>query len=462
MSSLFTLVGTMGNALTAQQAGLATTGQNVANVNTPGYVQRTAVLQSQAVMPGSDGGVTVAGIQRAFNSFTYGQVLAQQGLKSAADARSQALSEAQNVVAPQDGSINDNMTAFFSSLQALSANPSDPSARSAVLSQATNLAQSFSTTAQGLQQTRSSLLSQAQGATDTLNADLGKIAKLNSQIAQANAAGDTAPDLRDQRDSLVNDVSTQIGASVVEDPSGSVTLFAAGTALVNGDHASSLALSVDTAGAMKFTITQPGGAPADVTSQVTGGTLGGLREARDTDVAQTASQLDQLAYDFSNAVNSVHQAGFGLDGVSGRPLFAPPAQVSGAAAAMAVDPSVAGQPNHVAASATAQDVPGGNGAVLQLEALANQPLAGGATPAGQFGALASRLGSAASAAASDATTRGDTLTQAQNMNSSASGVSLNEEMVKMTQFQQAFDAASRVLQVTDNLLGDFISGMSAT
>jgi flagellar hook-associated protein FlgK len=47
------------------------------------------------------------------------------------------------------------------------------------------------------------------------------------------------------------------------------------------------------------------------------------------------------------------------------------------------------------------------------------------------------------------------------MNSSSSGVSLNEEMVKMTQFQQAFDAATRVLQVTDNLLDNFISSMSA-
>jgi flagellar hook-associated protein 1 FlgK len=462
MSSLFTLLGTMGNALSAQQAGLATTGQNVSNVNTPGYVQRTAILQSQAVMPGDQGGVTVAGIQRNFDTFTFTQVMSQQGLKSAADARSQALSGAESIVAPTGGgSIGDQMTSFFSSLQSLSANPSDPSARSAVLTQATNLAQSFATTAQGLQQTQGALFTQAQGATTTLNSDLTKIAQLNSQISQATAVGDQAPDLRDQRDSLVNDVSSQIGASVVEDPSGSVTLFAAGTALVSGDKAQSLGLSLDTSGAMKFTVTQPGGAPADVTSAVTGGTLGGIREARDTDIAQTASQLDQLAYNFSNAVNAVHQSGYGLDGVSGRPLFTPPTQVAGAAAAMSVDPSVDGQPNNVAASSTAADVPGGNGAVLQLEALANQGLAGGGTPASQFGSIAAGIGNASSAAATDASTRADTLSQAQNLNSSASGVSLNEEMVKMTQFQQAFDAATRVLQVTSDLLGNFITTMSS-
>jgi flagellar hook-associated protein 1 FlgK len=451
----------MQSALQAQQAGIDVTGQNIANVNTPGYVKRTAVLETQATLPGNEGGVNVSEIQRAFNQFTYGQVLVQHGQQGAADERSSALGEAQAVLTPQGGgSVSDSMNAFFSSLQTLTANPSDPSARSAVLAQATQLAQTFSTTASGLSQQKTALLQQAQGVAGQVNQDLAQIAQLNSQIATATASGQGAPDLQDSRDSLVQDVADKVGARVVQDPSGSVTLFAAGTVLLSGNTASTMSVTQDSSGALKFTVAQQGGVPSDVTTGVTDGTLGGIREARDTDIAQTASQLDQLAYNFSNAVNAVASTGYGLDGVSGRNLFTAPTQVAGAAMSMSVDPSVDGQPANLGIAASASDVPGGNDIAVQLAALANQPLGGAGTPAASFASIAGQLGNAKSQADTDSATRADMVTQAENLNSSASGVSLNEEMVNLTKFQQAFQAATRVLQVTDQLLGDFMTTMS--
>jgi flagellar hook-associated protein 1 FlgK len=454
VSGLTSLLNVMGQSLMAQQEGLDVTGQNVANVNTPGYVQRTAVLQAEAVMPGTEGGVDVAGVQRAFDQFTYAQVVQQTGLKGAADARSGALSEAQATLAPQGGGgISDQLTAFFASLSALSANPSDPSARSAVLAQASNLAQGISTTANGLAQQQASLLTQAQGVAGELNTELAQIAKLNASIQQAQAAGDQAPDLRDQRDQLVTQVADQIGAQVVADPSGSETILGGGAALVTGSQAVSVGVTVDTSGALKFTATGPnGGATNDITQGVTQGSLGGLREARDTDIAGTMSQLDQFAYNLANSVNAVHESGYGLDGNTGRPLFQVPTQVAGAAANFAVDPGMVGNPQFVAASGTSQDVPGGNDVAIKLAQLASSPLGSAGSPADGFASIAAQLGSAVSGANADATTRADTLTQAQNLNSSASGVSLDQEMTKLTQFQQAFQASTQVLQIANGLM----------
>ncbi len=393
MGSLFALLGTMGDALAAQQAGLAVTGQNVSNVNTPGYVRRSALLESRAVMPGTDGGIDVAGIQRAFDSFTYAHVLVEHGFKGAADSRSGALGEAQSIVAPgAGGSIADAMSAFFSSLQTLSANPSDPSSRSAVLTQAANLGQSFASASGGLAESQSALLSQAKGVAGELDSSLTQIAQLNAQIVQAQGNGDSAPDLRDKRDALIGGVADQLGASVVPDPSGAVTLFAAGATLVSGDKASSVDVSVDAAGAMKLTVNRPGGSPMDVTAGVTSGSLGGLREARDVDIAKSASQLDQLAFDLSGAVNAVHRAGYGLDGVSGRPLFVTPSRALGAAAGMALDPAMVDQPDRLAAAANAQDLPGGNDVAVQLGQLATQAIGAGGTPAQRFGSIAAQLG----------------------------------------------------------------------
>jgi flagellar hook-associated protein 1 FlgK len=329
-----------------------------------------------------------------------------------------------------------------------------------VLDQATQLAQSISGTANGLAQSQASMFTQAKGIATEVNGNLSQIAQLNNEIAQAHAQGDEAPDLRDKRDALVSSVADQIGAKVVEDPSGSVTLFAAGAALVSGNQAASLNVALDSTGAMKFTANRPGGSAIDVTSGVTNGSLGGVREARDVDIAQSAGQLDQFAYDFAQSVNTVHASGYGLDGATGRPLFAAPSQIAGAAANFAVDPSMVGHPDRVAAAQNAQDVPGGNDVAVALAQLANQPLNGGGTPAAQFASIASQLGGAKAAADTEAATRADTVTQAENLNSSASGVSLNEEMVNMTRFQQAFQASTKVLQVADTLLSDFMAQMN--
>jgi flagellar hook-associated protein 1 FlgK len=461
VSSLFGLIGTMGSALAAQQAGLDITGQNVSNVNTPGYVRQSVVLQAVPTSSATDGGVNVASVQRAFNSFTYGQVLVQHGLQGSANARSQALTEAEATITPQGGgAVGDSLNQFFSSLQAMSASPSDPSARSAVLQQATQVAQAFSTTANGLSQQQGAILSQAQGAATDVNTELSQIAQLNGQIAQATAGGDPAADLRDQRDALTTQVADGIGAQVVQDPSGSVTVFAGGSVLVSGSQASTLNIGTDANGAMQVMVTRPNGAPMDITKGVTDGTLGGLREARDVDIAQSAKQLDQLAFNFSNATNAVHETGYALDGSTGRDLFTAPAQVTGAARAMAVDPSVDGQPNNLAAAASAGDVPGGNDIAVALEQVANQSIGTGGTATAQFAAITAQIGNATSSANTDAATRADTVTQAENLNSSASGVSLEEESVNLTKFQQAFEAATRVLQAADSLLGDFMTAMS--
>jgi flagellar hook-associated protein 1 FlgK len=442
MGSLFGLLGTIGGGLAAQQAGLTVTGQNVTNVNTPGYVERTAVLETTQDSTGDGGGVEVKGIDRKFDAFTYANVLTQTGLEGAANARSGALTSAQAIVAPTGGgSVGDAMTTFFSALQTMAATPADPSARAGVLAGAANLSQ-----------TRSSLLSQATNEVKTVNTQLAQLATLNGEITTAQGEGDDADDLRDTRDSLVTSIAGEIGGSVLSDPSGSETMFAAGAPLVTGNQASTISVSLDSNGALTFSASQKGGNGVDITQGVTSGSLGGIREARDQDVAATSARLDQLAYDFANTVNAIHQTGYGLDGVTGRPLFTPPLSVAGAAGAMSVDSSVAGQPNNVAATANAADLPGGNDLVNQLASLSEQPLGSGGTPAQQFGDLAGQLGTATASA---------TLTQAQNLNSSASGVSLSEETINLTRYQQAFEAETNVLQTVSNMLQNFMTTMNS-
>src|SRR5438552_153317 len=83
MSSLFGLLGIARTGMTAQTAALETTGQNVSNVSTPGYVRRSAVLANDGA-----GGVQVTGIARSFDGFTFARLVGEQSKRGAADARS--------------------------------------------------------------------------------------------------------------------------------------------------------------------------------------------------------------------------------------------------------------------------------------------------------------------------------------------------------------------------------------
>ncbi len=455
MSSLFGLLNVASNGLAAQTAGLDATGQNVANVNTPGYSRVTANLETTATGDTFSGSVQVSGVIRSFNQFTYGSMLNEQGQSGAADARSQALQQTQAIVAPTDGTIGDQLNTFFASLNTLASTPSDPSARSAVLSSATTLAQSISTTAGALSSQRSDLLTQAQGVATQVNTQLKQIAQLNEQIAGSQGGGQQPTDMLDQRDQLASQVSTEVGAQVLVDPSGNYSLLSGGTALVSGSSAATLGVGLDASGDLKITSTQ-GASATDITSAVNTGTLGGLRETRDTDIPNYQSQLDQFSYNLATKVNSSFSAGYGLDGVTGRNLFVQTASASGAAHAFAVDPSVVNNPGAIAASSTTAGLPGGNDVAVQLAGLASQPLGTSTTPSTAFAAVAASVGSDVSSSQSEATLRDDTVTQAQDLNQSASGVSIDQEETNLTEFQRAYEASAQVLQTASTLLQDLM------
>jgi flagellar hook-associated protein 1 FlgK len=451
MGSLFSILGVAGDGLAAQTAGLDITGQNVANANTPGYSRLSVNLETVQLGDSYGGSVRAANVIRSSDQFAYARVLAEQSKGGAADARSTALAQVEAIVAPSAGTIADGVNAFFASMSTLSSSPSDPSARAAVLGSATSLAQTISSTAAGLASAKGSLLTKAQGVATQVNSELAQIAQLNSQIAQASASGDPAASLSDQRDRLVSNVATEIGAKTVEEPSG-ITLFAGGTALVVGSTAASINVGLDATGNLKIVANRGGGTALDITSNTNDGTLGGIREARDQDIPAVSSQLDQFASDLATSVNSIHSAGFGLDGVSGRNLFAQPASVAGAAYTFAVDPTLVGHPERIAAAKNVADVPGGNDVAVQLSQLASQTLGSGGTPADRFGSIAASLGAAKSAADAESQLRTDTVTQAKNLHDSSTGAALDEEMANLSKFQRAYEASSKVLQTVDSLL----------
>jgi flagellar hook-associated protein 1 FlgK len=124
---------------------------------------------------------------------------------------------------------------------------------------------------------------------------------------------------------------------------------------------------------------------------------------------------------------------------------------------MAVDPTVNNNPSAIAASSTAGGVPGGNDAAVAMAQLATTPLGAATSPSDAYATLAGNLGNMASVANGQQTLRQATATQAQNLNSSVSGVSLDQEMTSLDQYQRAYEASAQVLETADTLLGELMT-----
>jgi flagellar hook-associated protein 1 FlgK len=217
-------------------------------------------------------------------------------------------------------------------------------------------------------------------------------------------------------------------------------------------------VSIASNGNLQILAKQGASGAVDVTSQVVGGQLGGLREARDVDMPAVLQKLDQFAFDIASSVNTQHAAGFGLDGSTGRALFTVTATASGAAAALALDANMIGHPERLAAASSAASLTGGSDNAALLAGLASQPIASGGTrsAAEAYSDIVGDVGQRKATAARDAETRDAMKAQTKSMRDSTTGVSLDEEMINLTRYQRAYEAATKLLRTVDELMAGLI------
>jgi flagellar hook-associated protein 1 FlgK len=456
MGSLNQLLYTARDSLTAQSYGLSVTGQNITNVNTPGYVKRDPLLETRALGTATTGTVTAVGLRRATDVYIERRELTARGSASAASQHDKQLASVEalfnDLGATGMGSALDGL---FSSFSALAANPNDPTARGAVLGAADAFASRANAIGDSLSDAKNELFKAAQDTTTQINEKANSIALLNRRIMAAEAQGEDAADLKDQRNNLLLGLSTLVDVRTIPDDNGSLIVQASGATLVEGQDARALSVDLATDGSLKIISGKGGG--TEVTQFLTGGTLAGIKEARDVDLFNVSDKLDKLVFDVGNAVNAQHAAGFGTDGTTGRNLFDVPAVTLGAARGIRLSSAVSGNPAAIAAASTAASLPGGSGNAVALADIFNTPLSGGRTAAETYGDIVGDIGQRKAAVAQAVDTQNAIKEQVQAMRESVSGVSLDEEMVSLTKYQRAYEAAGRVLTTVDELLQDLIN-----
>ncbi len=444
MSSLSSSLWIAEGALQATQGALDVTTNNIANASTPGYSREQAVLTEQAPIEqgsfASGDGVTLEQIRSIRDQVLSLRIAQETQQQSSAQAQSGALQQVQALFSSSTQGIGSDFSAFFSALSQLSTNPSDVPSRQAVLNAAHNLAGDFNQASSSLNSITSGLNQNVTSDVSQINSLTQQIAQDNQQVATLQKEGQDPGSFQDQENQLINQLSTLTNVTEIQTENGLTLTTANGSPLVVGNQSFALQTSNDSAG--NVTVLSQG---QDITSAISGGSLGGTIQVRDTVIPNVSSQLDNLASQFASAVNSAQSSGYDLNGNKGQALFnVTPG--TGAAASLSVAIS---DPNLIAASS--DGTAGSNGNVSNLLAVQTQALPGGADPGDAYANLVSQVGNLTSQAQANASSGSSSLTQLNDQLGAISGVSIDEETTNLMNYQRSYEAAARIVTTVDAL-----------
>lgn len=455
------------SGIQAQTKSMDVVSQNIANVNTPGYTRETANL-SAVINPGSNigSGAIVASVSQISDSFLQAQAQSASADSHAATSLSSALSSAQtNFQEPSPIGINEQLSSLWNAFDQVSNQPNLMAARTQLVNIAQQLSTTINSDSQGLTNLYNGTVSQVQSSVTSINQQLKQVATLNGQIMAAQGQNG-ANTLIDQRNQLVQSITDSIGARVVNGSNGSISIFSGGIALVSGIVADSLNVQAPTAPATGTAsiVSNSTGATLPVTS----GTIGGNLAALNNNIPSYMTNLNNFAYQLATQVNGAlapSGGGFGYATPpisatnplpAGQPLFSVSTLSSTAAATISVNQAVSTNPNLIASSSSS-NTPMDGSIAAAVAALGSS--SSSTSPDALYNAIVTQVGLDVSTAQSNVKTQSARSQSATSALASVSGVNTNQELVNMVAFQNAYQAAAKVIATVATSIQSLISAV---
>ncbi|MBC9249856.1 flagellar hook-associated protein FlgK [Pseudomonas alcaligenes] len=439
----------------ASQIALSVTGQNTANVNTPGFSRLSTVMSSVSGQGSrSGGGVEVTSIRRISDDFLNQQLWRASTSQNYYSTSQQYLTALEELMAGDGSSISNGLDNFFAALSEASATPDSVALRQQIIGEAGNLAQRFNTLGSNIYTQLRSLQEQRSAMVSEINGLTSNIALLNKKIVATEAAGADTSALQDQRESLVTQLSkfASIRTNSAADGSLSVSL-ANGQPLVATASAAQLSVSLTATGEQEIGLSFAG-TTFSLSQDNLGGSLGALYDTEYQVLRPNQDALSEMAEQLAQMVNDTLATGYDLNGNPGQPLllFSP-----GSSANML---SLSGlQPSELALSDTAGET-GNNGTLLELLELRNQSITVSGNLVSVNDAYAGLIGQVASVSRqndADLTTATTVASQAQAQRDSVSAVNLDEEAVNLMTYQQAYQANMKVISTAKDLFDTMLA-----
>lgn len=329
MQSTFSGLNTMVNGIYTQRLGLNTVGHNISNSNTEGYSRQTA---HAAATPSSEvytlagasqvgNGSTVTSVIRARDIYADRQYWKENSTDGYYNGKADNYAKIESIFNDSDNSgVQNAMEKFYQAWQDCSTTASSDTSRQNVINAGQNFAQSLQIAAKQTKEQIDSLYDDISLSVVKMNRLMGQVVELNKNISGIEATGAHANDLRDQRDLIVDQLTSMTDITVYESANGMYTLVSNGTTLVNGITKVDLEMS-----APKNNTTYSL-SDYDIMIKQTGTVYtpgNGELKAQFEAVAEDKGYIDQVAnmaaFMFTT-MNDQHKAGYGIDGSKDKPF----------------------------------------------------------------------------------------------------------------------------------------------
>ncbi|MFQ3312222.1 MAG: flagellar hook-associated protein 1 FlgK [Colwellia sp.] len=317
------------SGLLAAQQQLATTGHNIANVNTDGYNRQRADQNASVGLNNGNnyigGGTYIQDITRIYDQFSHKEQLLNQSKLGNADSLNARLTQLDQVMSTSGNAVVGSLDKFYQALNGVADNPNDSGLRSIVLNQANTLSNDFN-----------QLTSNFDSMTKAVNGEIGQVANRISEISyelanlnksmthsQSPSQGGQPNDLLDKRDQLVGELSQFTRVTTITDDNNQMTvMIGQGTTLVAGITPMTLQVSTGEPNAEKTTISLvSNNSSVAINTSTLGGSLAASFEFRDQHLTQTRTEIDRLAMAISSTLNDSQASGLDLNGLQGANIF---------------------------------------------------------------------------------------------------------------------------------------------
>lgn len=434
-------------ALMTQLETIKIAGENISNVNIPGYSRKK--LELKTITYGGNDSIYTVESCRVRDKFIDQHIRTENQSLGNWEMRSQFYRQIEDVfLEPSEYSLSNSLSEFWSNWEDLANNPESITPRSIVVQQGITVSQSINRIESRLRELQSDTNRYIEDRVIQIN-DLAKqLADINVKVVALESSGQEASELRDSRDALVDQVSKLANVKVLEQDTGSITLFLGGRTIVDDGNTIPLETRyVSNGTTMVVDVTW---SVDDASANITEGEIAGLIGIRDEIIPGILGELDQFASTLIDAVNAIHSGGYGYDGSTGLDFF-----TGTGAYDIAVNDEIVLNAEKVAASEVAE--PGGNGIALAIANLVDQDLAALGTDLDSFySKMINNVGTESRSASMMRENAEILVANLEERKESVSGVSLEEETADLIRFQRAYESAAHFMSVIDEMIETLI------
>jgi flagellar hook-associated protein 1 FlgK len=317
------------SGLLAAQQQLATTGHNIANVNTEGYNrQRAEQTSSTGIYSGGNfigSGTYVQDITRIYDQFSHKEQLLSQSNLGNSNSIHLNLSQLNDIMSFSGEAIGGSIDKFYQAMNGIADNPSDLGLRSIALSQAEILASDFKSLNSNFDQLEKSTNGEIGQIAGKISQISLEIAKINDQVLQnkdLTVAGQPN-DLLDKRDQLVGELGEYTSVNTIQDSNGVMTVMIGnGATLVAGITALTVGVKAGDPDPLKTELQLIGpNSNIALNGARLGGSLAAKFEYRDEHLPKARNEVNRLAMAVSQTLNQAQSEGLDLNGQQGRNIF---------------------------------------------------------------------------------------------------------------------------------------------